>query len=342
MEEHAFDFETGQIPSWTLKIEARLLENTPYRSKHPLRKLSTFLKSVVVELDRDSSLYPEGNLIEWHKSASSAEFDGFEIKRKGDVPVTAKIILQLDHKPERYRLSPELATLLDTEEDTRAGIVQAAWQYIKFHKLQDATDKRIIHCDKPLSQVLGNAERVFFGQIPDMLNRHLMPPAPVELTYTIRTDKEHHMSKQAYDVSVYVEDAVRSKLMGVLQGLTQQKDVSTLDDQITAAVQSVNNCKSKRDFLLSFAESPADFCQRWLASQARDLDIILGESRVGLEEMRKAEFFRQPWVHEVVFHYMGKQTEKRLQELMAQQAPQPPQPHPSQVGGMPMQGFMQR
>lgn len=107
----------------------------------------------MIELERDSNLYPNGNFVEWHKSANQADVDGFEIKRHGDENVKVKVILHVDNSPERFKLSPELADVLAIDVETRPGIMMALWQYIKFHQLQDPEDKRNINCDQKLATV---------------------------------------------------------------------------------------------------------------------------------------------------------------------------------------------
>ena len=107
----------------------------------------------MIELERDSNLYPNGNFVEWHKSPNQAEVDGFEIKRHGDENVKVKVILHVDNSPERFKLSPELADVLAIDVETRPGIMMALWQYIKFHQLQDPEDKRNINCDQKLAAV---------------------------------------------------------------------------------------------------------------------------------------------------------------------------------------------
>ena len=194
LDENAFDFETGQIPTFRVRIEGRLLDDeednelaadvdlelgteknpatqeaTPVLAtqKH-VRKFSSFLKSIVVELDRSNDLYPEGNIIEWrrplpmpHQPVAAipqpppqvVEFDGFEFERKGDVDVMCTIKIERNETPDRYRLSPQLAELLDTKEDTRAGIVMGLWEYVRKHKLQDPDERRTINCDAALGAV---------------------------------------------------------------------------------------------------------------------------------------------------------------------------------------------
>ncbi|CAJ0765190.1 11277_t:CDS:2, partial [Entrophospora sp. SA101] len=76
---------------------------------------------------------------------------------------------------------------------------------------------------------------------------------------------------------------------------------------IVQCIQSINNSKAKRDFLLNFANSPIEFINKWIASQSRDLEIILGDSRVNIEEQRYSEFYKQDWVNEATFHYISAQ-----------------------------------
>ena len=194
LEENAFDFETGQIPTFRVRIEGRLLESeqeddldsdvnlelgaegvlpktesapAPAASK-PVRKFSSFFKSILVDLDRSTNLYPEGNIIEWRRPAPIPpqqpgmpipppphvpEFDGFEFERKGDVDVQCTLKLERNETPDRYLLSPQLADLLDTKEDTRAGIVMGLWEYVRENKLQDPDERRTINCDSALRAV---------------------------------------------------------------------------------------------------------------------------------------------------------------------------------------------
>lgn len=97
---------TGQgdnpIPSWELRVEGRLLEdskNEPnkvssvscstFKSVRSLciiemyvlqvkRKFSSFFKSLVIELDKE--LYgPDNHLVEWHRTLTTQETDGFQV-----------------------------------------------------------------------------------------------------------------------------------------------------------------------------------------------------------------------------------------------------------------------
>lgn len=85
---------------------------------------------MVVELDRDPAVYPDGNIVEVRTFASSCRIplsdpilvfqwpwaqgqqnpimDGFTIRRTGDVPTKIRIVLYLEHFPQQFKVAPEL------------------------------------------------------------------------------------------------------------------------------------------------------------------------------------------------------------------------------------------
>ena len=87
---------------------------------------------MVVELDRDPTLYPDGNIVEvrhehiygfkahdtysalsqWHQNPSHPALDGFTIRRTGDTPTKVRLILHLQQYPEQFRVLPELGEIL--------------------------------------------------------------------------------------------------------------------------------------------------------------------------------------------------------------------------------------
>jgi hypothetical protein len=96
--------------------------------------------------------------------------------------------------------------------------------------------------------------------------------------------------------------------------------------QVATLAYTIRTSREKRDFLLAFAyvfpiccqsyfiidpcalshsKDPANFINRWLASQARDLDVILGRQigvsgenggNVREEDLRRTDLFKMPWV----------------------------------------------
>ncbi|KAF8430661.1 hypothetical protein BGX38DRAFT_1277863 [Terfezia claveryi] len=360
LDENAFDFETGQIPTFRVRIEGRILddeaeneldadvdlelgaergsakpETTPTLVQKPVRKFSSFFKSIVVELDRSNNLYPEGNIIEWRRPppmphqpgapipppSQVSEFDGFEFERKGDVDVMCTIKLERNETPDRYRLSPQLAELLDTKEDTRAGIVMGLWEYVRKNKLQDPDERRTVNCDAALRAIF-KQERLYFPQIPDLTVPHLQPLEPITLQYRIRVDKASHTAQYAYDVAVPIDDPIRAEMAAILASphyAQQTREILAIDDQIAVIVQAINHSKAKRDFWMNLALDPKGFVDRWVASQKRDLEVILGDTvGVETEEARRHVFYERA-LGEGVLALLQKQ-----QQQVAMQGQVPP------------------
>ena len=104
--------EEGSVSSWEMRVEGRLLDDDkrsdPGKTK---RKFSSFFKSLVIELDKD--LYgPDNHLVEWHRTQTTQETDGFQVKRPGDKNVRCTIMLLLDYQPLQFKLDQRLARLL--------------------------------------------------------------------------------------------------------------------------------------------------------------------------------------------------------------------------------------
>lgn len=55
--------------------------------------------------------------------------------------------------------------------------------------------------------------------------------------------------------------------------------------QIHETIESINQLKTQRDFMLSFSNNPQDFIQEWIKSQRRDLKVKW-EGRAGREAWR--------------------------------------------------------
>ncbi|TIA70087.1 hypothetical protein E3P77_00295 [Wallemia ichthyophaga] len=299
------NFETGAgIPAWTFKIEGRLLDGTTTKANRGApKKFSSLLKSMIVEFDRDSSIYPESSIVEWHKQPGESDKDGFEIKRRGDQATKAKIILHLDHMPEKYGISEPLSQLLGIKEDSRAGIITHMWAYVKQNNLLDKEDRRVIKADSNLKEIF-HADSIYYHELPDVVQKYLIPVEPVVLEYTVMVDKELTQSEHAFDINIDVEDAIKQKMANTITAYMPNHDLSQriaqLDEEISQTAIAVRNAIVKRDFLDEFSNDSAAFVKNWINSQSRDLDLILGSehANVPVEEMRRADFYRRDWVQE--------------------------------------------
>ncbi|PAV15930.1 SWI SNF complex 60 kDa subunit [Pyrrhoderma noxium] len=308
------NFETGQgIPSWAFKIEGRILEPvTRSKDKAPQKRFSNVIKSLVVDLERDQGLFPDGNSVEWKRpqavpQAAPPAIDGFTVRRTGDLPTKVRVAIFLDHYPDQFKVHPDLGSILDLKEEGRLGVITAFWNYVRINNLQDKVDRRTIRLDDKL-KALFRQETLNFTQIPECVNLYLQPLDPIVLNYHIRPNELPPTTPQAWDVEVKVEDtSVKSRMNQVILNTSPEtaREVAKSDEEASILAQQIQNSLLKRTFLESFADDPADFINKWLASQSRDLESVLaaGPSEglsVREEELKRSEFFRLPWVEEAV------------------------------------------
>ncbi|EGP92514.1 SWI/SNF complex protein [Zymoseptoria tritici IPO323] len=327
-------FELGENQAtYRVKIEGRLLDDSeeeeddkPATAHRP--RLSSFFKAITIDFDRNPNLQPDGtSQIEWRKpqpgpqnpnyDANSAEaaFDTLEFTRKSDEPINVTINLVRDEKSERFRLSPELAEILDTEEEDRAGAVQGVWEYCRAMGLQEDDDKRKIICDEPLKRLF-KADQVYFPYVPDHLQHHLHPLPPIQLQYTIRVDKpyitgtpnpeldaEDEDSTEmkpcrptVYDIRVPLPNPLHHQLTRFHTSKAHIGDLQTIvntDDDLALLVQKIHQTNAKRKFYDNLAKDPTSFIKRWVSSQQRDLEVILAEATRGGGEDANGEEFRR-------------------------------------------------
>lgn len=121
-------------------------------------EMMSFFERVRVTFEGTDTYQP----IEWVKNRmppNSQDMNGIEIKRsfapndKGKFLV--KVALDIETSPKRFILSSQLANILGIQEETRAKIISALWQYIKSNRLQDADDRRIVNLNSKLQSVFG-------------------------------------------------------------------------------------------------------------------------------------------------------------------------------------------
>ncbi|KAJ9191609.1 hypothetical protein DTO166G4_1065 [Paecilomyces variotii] len=276
-------------------------------SKRPRPRLSHFFKTITIDFDKAPSAKPEEvKPITWNKpqlppNATSlpptADFDSLQFSRASQENLNVTISLVRDETPERYKLSKELAEVLDTEEEARSGIVLGIWDYIRAMGLQEDEEKRQVRCDHRLRSIFGR-DQMFFPQIPESTSAHTSPMEPIKLSYTIRVDQDFHKDPKptVYDIRVAVEDPLRQKMIALTsnpQYAASIRQINALDDQLSLVTQALTHSKAKHAFYTALSKDPATFIRRWLNSQRRDLETILGEAtRGGGEDGSGPEFRR--------------------------------------------------
>uniref|UniRef100_A0A0X3P664 DM2 domain-containing protein n=1 Tax=Schistocephalus solidus TaxID=70667 RepID=A0A0X3P664_SCHSO len=305
-------------PGWELKVEGQLLEKTGQSGNSALdlryrRKFSTFFKSLVIELDRD--LYgPDNHLVEWHRTPSTAETDGFQVKRTGMNNVRCTILLMLDYQPPQYKLDARLARLLGLHTGTRSQIFYALWNYIKVHRLQDSHEKDFINCDQYLEQVFG-CQRMRFAEIPNRLAQLQHAPDPIVINHVIINEGEDPNKTSCYDIEVEVDDVYKCMVQNYLQNTQSNQELASIDNKIYELVEQINQMKVHREFYLEFSQDPQGFITRWLASQSHDLQVMTDAVPGHPEEERRADFYHASWMQEAVKRYFYNRVIQRRHEL---------------------------
>ncbi|RMJ28159.1 complex, subunit [Aspergillus sp. HF37] len=276
-------------------------------SKRSKQRFSHFFKGVTIDFDKSSAAPPdEIRPITWTKPQlppnvvslpPSADFDSLQFSRSSQENLNVTISLVRDETMERFKLSKELAEVLDVEEETRSGIVLGLWDYIRAMGLQADEEKRLVRCDHRLRKIFGR-DQIFFPQIPDTVGPHTSPIDPIKLPYTIRVDEDFHRgpTPTVYDIQVAVEDPLRSKMMALTQNpqyTAGMRQIAALDEQVALIVQALTHSRARHSFYTALSNDPVSFVRRWVSSQRRDLETILGEApRGGGEDGSGPEFRR--------------------------------------------------
>merc|ERR1711990_397084 len=307
--------EETSTTGWELRVEGRLLDEDkkvdPSKSK---RKFSSFFKSLVIELDKE--LYgPDNHLVEWHRTPTTQETDGFQVKRPGDKNVRCTILLLLDYQPLQFKLDQRLARLLGVHTQTRPVIISALWQYIKTHKLQDPHEREYVNCDPFLRQIF-QADRMKFAEIPQRLNPLLHPPDPIVINHVITVEGQAPEQKKTacYDIDVEVDDTLKVQMNSFLLSTNSQMEIQNLDNKIHETVETINTMKTQREFYLSFSKDPQLFINKWLTSQSRDLKMMTDVAG-NPEEERHTDYYYQPWASEAVCRYFYQKIQQKRAEL---------------------------
>ncbi|XP_031109448.1 SWI/SNF complex component SNF12 homolog [Ipomoea triloba] len=301
--------EHGQPPSWSLRIFGRILNNkTPAvgmqeKPSPSDPKFSSFFKKITVYLDQ--SLYADNHVILWESSRSPVLHDGFEVRRKGDKEFTAIIRLEMNYVPEKYKLSPALQDVLGIEMETRPRILAAIWQYVKARKLQLPDETSSFMCDPALRKVFGE-EKLKFSTVSQKIDAHLTIPQPIHLEHKVKLSGSSPTGNTCYDILVDVPFTPQKEMLTYLANLGKNKEIDVCDEAISAAIKKIHEHNQRRAFFLGFSQSPYEFINALVASQARDLKLVSGDSVRDEENERRSEFYHQSWIEDAVIRYLNR------------------------------------
>lgn len=127
-------------------------------------------------------------------------------------------------------------------------------------------------------------------------------------------DPSDQKKTACYDIDVEVEEPLKGQMSSFLLSTANQQEISALDSKIHETIESINQLKIQRDFMLSFSRDPKGYIQDLLRSQSRDLKVMTDVAG-NPEEERRAEFYHQPWSQEAVSRYFYCKIQQRRQEL---------------------------
>ncbi|NWY33405.1 SMRD3 regulator, partial [Pheucticus melanocephalus] len=300
------DDSDGSIASWELRVEGKLLDDLSKQK----RKFSSFFKSLVIELDKD--LYgPDNHLVEWHRTPTTQETDGFQVKRPGDVSVRCTLLLMLD-----YQVTVRCFNALIIFTDLCKILSSSS-------HISCTGEPSIEHSTRGVSSSVLRIERDQFplpayhtsDAIPSLEVLLLPQVFLMVLCYTLHSVDPNDQKKTAcYDIDVEVEDPLKGQMSSFLLSTANQQEITALDNKIHETIESINQLKIQRDFMLSFSKDPKGYIQDLLRSQSRDLKVmtdVVGNP----EEERRAEFYHEPWSQEAVSRYFYCKIQQRRQEL---------------------------
>jgi SWI/SNF-related matrix-associated actin-dependent regulator of chromatin subfamily D len=208
--------------------------------------------------------------------------------------------------PQIFRLSKQLAELLDTDEEDRAGVLMGIWEYSRAQNLQQDDDERKFACDAKLKALFGGQDSFYFPNLPQLIKPHLTTMPPIQLQYTIRVDKDYispspDSSKVAsepsiWDVQVALEDPMHPLFQDILRrpdSIQTLQEIQKIDEQLVLLMGAIGQSKAKHAFFTSMSKDPVAFFKRWLSSQKRDLEVLLGEATRGGGEDASGEEWRK-------------------------------------------------
>jgi chromatin remodeling complex protein RSC6 len=75
------------------------------------------------------------------------------------------------------QVSEKLAKVVGHGPMPRTEVTKKLWDYIKSHKLQDNTNRRVINPDAKLAEVLGSPKPIDMFKLTSEISRHLKEPA---------------------------------------------------------------------------------------------------------------------------------------------------------------------
>lgn len=125
-----------------------------------------------------------------------------------------------------------------------------------------------------------NRDVIYIPQLDSLLTQHhLFPLPPISLSYTIRCEPSFHTSATEPPIPTIYDLTLLVKTPSYVPPLSYDRlrPLAEYDAQLAHVVQAIQHSKSKHAFMTEFEKDPVGFLKRWMGSQRRDLEVIVGD-----------------------------------------------------------------
>mmetsp|Transcript_22543 Transcript_22543/g.22282 ORF Transcript_22543/g.22282 Transcript_22543/m.22282 type:complete len:291 (+) Transcript_22543:488-1360(+) len=280
---------------------------------------------------------PNNEKLEWQKQQLPRETDGIEIKRVGTGDSEVRIVLHLDNKPPRYKLSDQLAGFLGTSEETQENILYTLWEYIKKYKLQDSEEKRFINNDAALNEIF-KEERTDIATILLKIKKHLAESDPIEIKHQLKIGGDWTETEHIYDIAVTFEDPLQYEMTSLLKESSSvifsenaftnyipalrsakgmdipknpiEQPIEDLNKQISSLKDELDKYQKRKDFCCEFLNNPKNCIEKFISDQEFHMQVLQNLEKYDeinqeiVKEEKSAQFYRQYWVKDLVDRYV--------------------------------------
>ncbi|TBT97997.1 putative SWIB/MDM2 domain-containing transcription activation complex protein [Hamiltosporidium magnivora] len=217
---------------------------------------------------------------EWIRS--DKHIDGFELKT-GKTPNSIQISFQFDNSINKYKVSQNLAEVINRHTDSKSEIILETWKYIRLNRLIGSKGKDIVVCDDKLKKCF-DCDTFDICQLSMYVDRCLIPldyltiDVPVTNGYT-----------RVFDVRMECDDLVDFPI------IYTNKTILALDRKINDILELIKKTEERKELLEKFAQNPKKFIDEWIVLQSKDLNVI--EDNPDFQ----TDFFYQPIVQETIY-----------------------------------------
>lgn len=321
--------QPGQEPSWTLRIEGKLL------SGHTDHKMSWFLSGINVDLKGQGEIKGGPKLVEWHDDPKmsnserlSKQFDGLDIKRLGSSvqnEIVADIVIQPKNYPTLLQVNNEaLLELLGKDEISQGECIKSLLMYAKtnglFEKSESEQGKPSIIMIKPdelFKRIIGE-QSIDINKLFELVSTTLLKPfEPIRLSLPINTLKSSTLGEKVIDIKVnrsLLDPSIPKEIDEISKKITEEildkesmDKLSTLDENLKMNIQMLNYSRMKYDFYNELSEDPVEFLKLVMAKNDEYLSILTSDAlsfgKNGLadeERVRRSDFYTDEFLREHV------------------------------------------